>query len=52
LHAALSFGLAATVGDEDVRYNNAVLVLTVEHLHGFNSFWDWSTTTDKDTINI
>lgn len=50
--AALLLSLAATVGEEDVRYFNAVLVLTVENLHGLDGLRDGLSTADQDTIDI
>jgi hypothetical protein len=52
LYAALGFSLSTTVGDKDVWHYDTVFILTIEHFHGFNSFWNRSTTSDEDTVNI
>jgi hypothetical protein len=52
LDTALSLGFAATVCDEDVGHFDAILVLTVEHLHCLNRFRDWSAAPDEHTIDV
>ena len=35
-----------------VSHFDTICILAIENLHGFDCFWDRTTTTDEDTINI
>ena len=50
--ATLLFGLTTTVGEEDVRNVNTVLILAVEDLHGLDGLGNGAATTNEDTIDI
>lgn len=50
--AALLFGLTATIGEENVRNLNAVLVLAVENLHGLESLGDGLSASHQDAVDV
>jgi hypothetical protein len=50
--ATLFFGLATTVGEENVRNSDTVFIFTVQDFHGLDGLRDSLSATDEDAVDI